>query len=110
MSLSLKLDSNNNLQVGSAFITIGGVDSLVQDIRNRLSLVAGEYPFDITQGVDYFTLLSQNNKTNIKNAIINEIKKDNRVSEVELEDMLLENNTLRLNIKITTIDGVVVNV
>lgn len=107
---TLKLDKDNNLVVGSEMLTLEGNDALIQDIRNRLGMFLGEYPFDITLGVDYIGLFSANNQKEIQNAIIQEIKKDNRVSEAYIEDLKNENGRLTIGLKVISQSGDTLNV
>ena len=71
--VSFAVDDKGNLQIGSEIGLIGGINSLIQDIKTRLRLVQGEFHFDIAQGVPYFELLQNNNKASFERAIINEI-------------------------------------
>lgn len=88
--INLKLDSDNNLIVGSKLITIDGVEAVAQDCRTRLGMLLGEYPFDTTQGMDYATLFNANNRNNLKNAIINELKKDERIEYVTINSLSVD--------------------
>lgn len=102
---TLRLDENNNLVVGESFLTLSGIEALIQDVRTRLQMFLGEYPFDTSKGVDYISLFQNNNKKEIENAIIAEIKKDKRVSQVIIENLDFTNGKLTLNIKVINGEG-----
>lgn len=106
---SLRLDSNNNLVVGSILLTVEGNEALSQDIRNKLDLWRGEYPFDLNVGIDYPSLLQQGDKKAIEAAIRNIILEDERVNNVEIE-VTQEGGKLILNGKIITNEGGTINV
>lgn len=108
--ITLMLDSHNNIIAGDSFLTLQGAEALRQDVRTRLSMFLGEYPFNTTQGIDYIGLLQDNNRDNIKNAIIAEIKKDFRVSQVTITKAELDRGALMLDIQITSTQGEVINV
>lgn len=107
---TLMLDSHNNIIAGDSFLTLQGTEALRQDVRTRLSMFLGEYPFNTTQGINYIGLLQDNNRDNIKNAIIAEIKKDSRVSQVTITKAELDRGALMLDIQITSTQGEVINV
>lgn len=102
---TLRLDENNNLIVGENFLTLSGIEALIQDVRTRLKMFLGEYPFDTSNGVDYVGLFQNNDKKEIENAIIAEIKKDKRVSQVIIENLDFTNGKLTLNIKVINGEG-----
>lgn len=107
---TLAIDSNNNLLSGAELITHADTKALTQDIRTRLQLFAKEYPFNIEQGLDYIALFSGNNRDELKNAIIAEIKKDSRVDSAIVENLAFVGGVLTLSIQITTQEGEIVNV
>lgn len=102
---TLRLDENNNLVVGENFLTLSGIEALIQDVRTRLKMFLGEYPFDTSKGVDYVSLFQNNDKKEIQNAIIAEIKKDKRVSQAIIENLDFTNGKLTLNIKVINGEG-----
>lgn len=102
---TLRLDENNNLVVGESLLTLSGIEALMQDIRTRLKMFLGEYPFDTSKGVDYVSLFQNNDKKEIQNAIIAEIKKDKRVSQAIIENLDFTNGKLTLNIKVINGEG-----
>lgn len=108
--ITLRLDSHNNIIAGDSFLTLQGNEALRQDVRTRLGMFLGEYPFNTTQGVDYIGLLQDNNRDNIKNAIISEIKKDPRVAQVNITKAETSGGTLELDIQITSTRGEIINV
>ena len=91
---TLRLDENNNLIVGENFLTLSGIEALIQDVRTRLKMFLGEYPFDTSKGVDYVSLFQNNDKKEIENAILAEIKKDKRVSQAIIENLDFTNGKL----------------
>lgn len=106
---TLKLDQNNNLEIGSALIFLDGKEALRQDLDTRLNLFQGEYPFNIDDGVPYPELLQSNDRETIKEAILQEIKSDPRVDDVQILEFGLVNGKIKFSAKITTIDGEVLN-
>lgn len=108
--ITLMLDSHNNIIAGDSFLTLQGNEALRQDIRTRLGMFLGEYPFNTEKGMDYIGLLQDNNRDNIKNAIISEIKKDSRVSQVNITKIETIGGTLELDIQITSAQGDIINV
>lgn len=107
---TLKLDSNNNLEVGRDFILLSGNEALAQDIKTRLDFWQKENPFDITQGLDYINLLSQNDTNELKEAIIKEVKKDERIYNVVISKFEIIQNRLELALEIETNNGDFLNV
>lgn len=109
--ISFKLDSNNNLIVGTQIVTISGVESVVQDCRTRLNMLLGEYPFDTTQGMDYAGVLNGNNRNALKNAIIAELKKDTRIEYVTITAFNVDSKgKATISIECTLYSGEVVSV
>ncbi len=107
---TLKLDSNNNLEVGRDFILLSENEALIQDIKTRLEFWQKENPFDITQGLDYISLLSQNDTNELKETIIKEVKKDERVYNAAISKFEIIQNRLELALEIETINGDFLNV
>ena len=107
---TLKLDSNNNLEVGRDFIFLSENEALIQDTKTRLEFWQKENPFDVTQGLDYISLLSQNDTNELKEAIIKEVKKDERVYNVVISNFGIVKNKLELSLEIETINGDFLNV
>lgn len=109
--ISFKLDSNNNLIVGTNIITISGAEAVAQDCRTRLNMLLGEYPFDTTQGMDYAGLLNGNNRNALKSAIIAELKKDTRVEYVTITAFSIDSKgKATIAIECTLYSGEVVSV
>ena len=109
--ISFKLDSNNNLIVGTNIVTIRGVEAVAQECRTRLNMLLGEYPFDTTQGMDYAGLLNGNNRNALKSAIITELKKDSRIEYVTIKDFAIDSKgKATLSIECTLYSGEVVSV
>lgn len=107
---SFKLDSANNLQFGSDFTLISGTDALVQDIRTLLLMFKGENPFNTDEGLHYYDLMQKMQNDDLKNAIIERIKSDNRVKSVKNVESACKGKTLDISLQIITTWGEVVNV
>lgn len=111
--ITLALDDNNNLAWGFDLATSGGLDAIVQDTRTRLSMLSGEYPYNIDEGVDYYGILSQNNRNALLRVIKDEILKDNRIHNVEIEFVRAQSGA-QIQITATTKDndtfGEIINV
>lgn len=107
---TLAIDSSNNLLVGNELVTRIDKNALIQDIRTRLGMFRKEYPFDTEQGVDYIGLFSLNDRAELKNAIIAEIKKDERVDSAVINDLKFISGVLTMSIQITTREGELINV
>lgn len=80
MSISLQLDNSNNIVYGDNFFTITGESSLSQDIKTRLYLLKGEYPFNIAEGIDYLGYLRSNDTQKLLSEIESRVLLDPRVS------------------------------
>lgn len=85
MSVSFKLDSNNNIINNSNFITVSDKDALVQDIKTLLYMYSGEYPYNKNQGIDYIAYLQNNDETGLLAAMQQRILEDTRVTNVTFE-------------------------
>ena len=107
---SFRLNAQNDLVFGSEMLFVSGKEGLAQDIRNRLRLFLGEYPFDTTEGVAYLDRLRDNNSASLKKDIINEIKKDERVAEVLIKSFEISNGQLTFALEVKTSSGEVINV
>lgn len=107
---SFRLNAQNNLVFGSEMLFVSGQEGLAQDIRNRLRLFLGEYPFDTTEGVAYLDRMRENNAAGLKKDIIAEIKKDERVAEVLIKSFEIKDGRLNFAIEVTTSAGEVINV
>lgn len=78
------LDSNNNLIFAENIQTIGGTECVRQDIKTRLSMWEGEYPYNISEGVPYLDILRSGNKNLFLSVLRSEILKDDRIANVEI--------------------------
>lgn len=85
MSVSFKLDSNNNIINNSNIITVSDKDALVQDIKTRLYMYKGEYPYNTSKGIDYIEYMRNNDETGLLAAIQARILEDTRVTNVTFE-------------------------
>lgn len=104
------LDKNNNLVVSGNILLANGNQAILQDVNTKLRLIKGEYPFNIEEGLNYFNLIQSNNRDNIKNTIVNTIQNDSRISQTIVENIIIKDNTLKLDIRIITSDGSILNV
>lgn len=82
---TLKLDEKNNLVFDTDFILLNDDKALIQDIRTLLSMFQTEYPFNIEMGLNWYNVANKNESDNadLKNAIIQRVKEDERVSAVQ---------------------------
>ena len=110
MSVSFAVDDSGNLQGGTEFKTLNGIDSLVQDIKTRLRLVQGEYHFDILQGLPYFEMFRTTTKAGFERKIIDEILKDDRVLTAEIDKSEFLQGVLNLGIIIRTKENQVIRI
>lgn len=102
MSVSFKLDSNNNIINNGNFIMVSDKDVLVQDIKTLLYMYKGEYPYNTSKGIDYITYLQNNDETGLLAAMQQRILEDTRVTNVTFETD--ENNGI-LKIVLTITSG-----
>lgn len=111
MSKSLKLDDNNNLVFAENFILIDGIESLAQDVTNKLDLWKGEFIYNTEIGLDYLEMLRYNNLDLLKSEIESYISQDERVeSTVITEFRENEDGNIEFRSKITTKEGEVLYV
>ncbi len=102
---TFKLDSNNNIINNSNFILVSDKEALVQDIKTRLYMYKGEYPYNINQGIDYINFMRNNDEVGLLSAIQSRILEDERVTNVTFESSK-ENGKLKIILKITSGDTV----
>lgn len=107
---SFKLDLNNNLVTTANILTVSNNEAIAQDVKNRLLMFIGEYPFNNTIGLDYYDLASQNNKNIIENAIIKRTLEDTRIKSVSLINVNFNSKNMNINMELTLKNGEVVNV
>lgn len=111
MSKSLKLDDNNNLVFAENFILIDDIESLAQDVTNKLDLWKGEFIYNTEIGLDYLEMLRYNNLDLLKSEIEDYISQDERVeSTVIAEFRENEDGKIEFRSKITTKEGEVLYV
>lgn len=91
---SFKLDSDNNMIVGADLFLIDDIDALVQDTKNRLAMIGGEYPFNINEGIDYITYMQNNDNNGLLNKIQERILEDNRINNVTFDINKTNNNLI----------------
>lgn len=107
---TLALDEKNNIIATQNWQFLNGIDALRQDIKNKLSMFKNEYPFDTTEGIDYISLLSVNQRDDLQNEILNEILTDSRVKNAKILSSSFDKNKLIFNIEVTTNQNEVFNV
>lgn len=107
MSVSFKLDSNNNIINNGNFIMVSDKDALVQDIKTLLYMYKGEYPYNINKGIDYIAYLQNDDETGLLAAIQARILEDTRVTNVTFETAKESSN---LKIILTIYKGETVNI
>lgn len=105
MSKSLKLDENNNLVFGSNFVLCDGIESLTQDLKTKLDLWKGEFIYNLELGIDYKSLLLNNNIDLLKSSIEDSINDDPRVKSVEITELEVKEGLWNLQAKVTTEEG-----
>lgn len=101
MSISFKLDSNNNIINNSNFIIISDKEALVQDIKTRLYMYKGEYPYNKNQGIDYINYIRSGDEKGLLAALQQRILEDERVTDVSFETEK-NNGNLKIILKITS--------
>lgn len=101
MSISFKLDSNNNIINNSSFIMVSGTPALVQDIKTLLYMYSGEYPYNTNKGIDYIEYMRNNDETGLLAAMQTRILEDSRVTNVTF-DTAKESNNLKIILTITS--------
>lgn len=101
MSISFKLDSNNNIINNSNIVTVSDKDALVQDIKTLLYMYKGEYPYNTNKGIDYIAYLQNNDETGLLATMQQRILEDARVTNVTFETAK-ESNNLKIVLTITS--------
>lgn len=104
---TLQLDNNNNLVFQSNFLTLSGKEAIRQDIKNLLLMFKGEYPFNIEMGINYYDLLTWNNKDYIKNQIKERILTDKRIKAIYNLQVGFNQKSLNVNMDLETTEGVI---
>lgn len=110
MSVSLMLDSDNNLLFGDNLFTIDGIDSVRQDVITRLGMWEGEYPYNVSEGVPYLDILQSANKNLFSTTLRQEVLKDDRIQNAEVTLSRVKDGVVTIEINGTTSDGVNFNV
>lgn len=100
MSLSFQLDSKNNIVHNRNFVLISDKAALIQDIKTRLYMYKGEYPYDKNKGIDYIDYLQNDDETGLLAAMQQRILEDTRVTNVTFESAK-ESNNLKIVLTIT---------
>lgn len=104
---TLQLDNNNNLVFQSNFLTLSGKEAIRQDIKNLLLMFKGEYPFNIEMGINYYDLLTWNNKDYIKNQIKERVLTDKRIKAIYNLQVGFNQKSLNVNMDLETTEGVI---
>lgn len=104
---TLQLDNNNNLIFQSNFLTLSGKEAIRQDIKNLLLMFKGEYPFNIEMGINYYDLLTWNNKDYIKNQIKERVLTDKRIKAIYNLQVGFNQKSLNVNMDLETTEGVI---
>lgn len=98
--ISFKLDKDNNIQAGSGFLTVSDNKALEQDIKTSLSMWRGEYPFDITQGIDYLAFFRNQDRQTLLAEIAARVTSDPRVATADM-DRSRSGSGLTISVKTT---------
>lgn len=104
---TLALDSKNNLIVFSNFVTRSGIDAVAQDIKNLLLMWQKEYPFNLTKGINYYELVSQNSNSLVKKEIIRRILEDKRILNIAEINVSFERQQLKISATLETTEGAI---
>lgn len=104
---TLQLDNNNNLVFQSNFLTLSGKEAIRQDIKNLLLMFKGEYPFNVEVGINYYDLLTWNNKDYIKNQIKERVLTDKRIKAIYNLQIGFNQKSLNVNMDLETTEGVI---
>lgn len=104
---TLQLDNNNNLVFQSNFLTLSGKEAIRQDIKNLLLMFKGEYPFNVEMGINYYDLLTWNNKDYIKNQIKERILTDKRIKAIYNLQIGFNQKSLNVNMDLETTEGAI---
>ncbi|WP_416861573.1 hypothetical protein [Helicobacter ganmani] len=104
---TLALDSKNNLIVFGNFVTRSGIDAVAQDIKNLLLMWQKEYPFNLTKGINYYELVSQNSNSLVKKEITRRILEDKRILNIAEINVSFERQQLKISATLETTEGVI---
>lgn len=110
MSVSLKLDKDNNLLFGDNLFIIDGTESVEQDVRTRLSMWEGEYPYNTSEGVPYLDILRSANKNLFDATLRQEVLKDDRIQNAKVSVSRVKGGVATIEVRGTTKDGAKFNV
>ena len=80
---TLALDSKNNLIAFGNFVTRSGIDAIVQDIKTLLLMWQGEYPFNLTKGLNYYDIVNKNSISLVKKEIRKRVMEDKRIINIQ---------------------------
>lgn len=105
---TLALDSKNNLIAFGNFVTRSGVDAIVQDIKNLLLMWQGEYPFNLTKGLNYYDIVNQNSISLVKKEITRRVLEDKRIINIQELDVDFSHSELKIKMTLETTEGVIV--
>lgn len=110
MSVSLMIDEKNNLVFGDNLFTVEGIYSVRQDVKTRLRMWNGEYPYNIEEGVPYLDILQSANKSLFDATLRQEVLKDDRIQNAEVSVSRVEKGTATIEVDGITKEGVKFNV
>ena len=104
---TLKIDKNNNLEFSNDLQTIDSTEAIKQDIKTLLLMWLTEYPFNISEGLNWYQLSTYNNKNDIIIAVKDRILQDKRILNVNSIEVYFNNNILSIEAELETTEGIV---
>lgn len=110
MSRSFLLDSKNNIVFGENLFLCEKDEALKQDVKNKISMWLGEYPFDLRIGINYLDILRSGNRNLVVAKLREVLLKDERIDRVDIKIKNHDENILTLDIQIITREGLKINV
>lgn len=108
--VSLQVDSSNNLVFGDNLFTIDGLECLKQDARHKISMWAGENPYNITEGINYLEILRTANRNLFIAELRQALLKDDRILNVDVKIGKVINDKITIELMITTQKGEIIHV
>lgn len=105
---TLQLDETNQLVVTQGSLSvISGVNACAQDLRTRVSLYAGENPFDTAAGIDFDTQLlgKMGGLDYIRDQVRGRILESEEVTGIVRMDVSREKDVMTVSSDINTIYG-----
>lgn len=105
---TLALDSKNNLIAFGSFVTRSGIDAIVQDIKTLLLMWQGEYPFNLTKGLNYYDIVNKNSISLVKKEITRRVMEDKRIINIQELDVDFSHSELKIKMTLETTGGVII--